>query len=174
MSSPRTRCNSRVTFATTPFRSTSRNSAPSDDDDRPDPAFDDENGLPTQGYDPKLANAISMTNFDEGIPTMWPQFESLGVALGRELEAVEPALERVSDRLGRDLTPEFARQHPDKREHLRALLQEPVLARRGPQLGEQCTGRTGFLGCTEVAADSPYLELAPKFQCGCDGSNAGQ
>ncbi len=40
--------------------------------------FNDENGLPTQGYDPKLANAISMTNFDEGIPTMWPQFESLG------------------------------------------------------------------------------------------------
>ncbi len=35
-----------------------------------------------------------------------PQFESLGVALGRELA---PRLERVSDRLGRDLGPEFAR-----------------------------------------------------------------
>ncbi len=40
--------------------------------------FNDESGLPTQGYDPKLANAISMTNFDEGIPTMWPQFEVPG------------------------------------------------------------------------------------------------
>ena len=35
-----------------------------------------------------------------------PQFESLGVELGRVLA---PRLERVSDRLGRDLTPEFAR-----------------------------------------------------------------
>jgi pimeloyl-ACP methyl ester carboxylesterase len=39
--------------------------------------FNDDNGLPSPGYDPKLANAISITNFEKGIPTMWPQFESL-------------------------------------------------------------------------------------------------
>lgn len=40
--------------------------------------FNDENGMPSSGYDPRLANSISMTNLDQGIPTMWPQFESLG------------------------------------------------------------------------------------------------
>ena len=35
-----------------------------------------------------------------------PQFESLGVEVGRELA---PQLQRLTDRIGRDLTPEFAR-----------------------------------------------------------------
>ena len=37
--------------------------------------FNDENGLPSPGHDPKLADAISMTSFEDGIPTVEPDEE---------------------------------------------------------------------------------------------------
>ena len=37
--------------------------------------FNDDNGLPAPGYDPKLAKAISL--MDGPMPELWPQFAAL-------------------------------------------------------------------------------------------------
>lgn len=90
--------------------------------------FNDENGLPTQGYDPKLANAISMTNLDEGIPTMWPQFESLGKV---PLLAIRG---ENSDILSAETYATMAEKHPGmeslvvpQQGHAPLLMDEPTL-----------------------------------------------
>jgi pimeloyl-ACP methyl ester carboxylesterase len=91
--------------------------------------FNDENGLPAQGYDPKLANAISMTNFEEGIPTMWPQFEALAklpllAIRGETSDILSPATHAA-----------MAEKHPGleslvvpQQGHVPLLTDEPTLA----------------------------------------------
>ncbi len=39
--------------------------------------FNDENGAPSPGYDPKLAKAITNLDIERDIPAMWPQFIAL-------------------------------------------------------------------------------------------------
>ncbi|MEZ5924264.1 MAG: alpha/beta hydrolase [Hyphomicrobiaceae bacterium] len=91
--------------------------------------FNDEDGLPTQSYDPALANAISMTNFDEGIPTLWPQFDSLAkvpmlAIRGESSDILSPATHS-----------EMAERHPGmeslvvpQQGHAPLLTDEPTLA----------------------------------------------
>lgn len=91
--------------------------------------FNDENGLPAAGYDPKLANAISMTNFEEGIPTMWPQFEALAKV---PLLAIRG---ETSDILSASTHASMAEKHPGmeslvvpQQGHVPLLMDEPTLA----------------------------------------------
>jgi pimeloyl-ACP methyl ester carboxylesterase len=91
--------------------------------------FNDDNGLPTPGYDPKLADAISMTSFEDGIPTMWPQFEAL---TNRPLLAIRG---ETSDILSAHTHAAMAARHPGmeslvvpQQGHAPLLRDEPTLA----------------------------------------------
>lgn len=66
--------------------------------------FNERNGRPHQGYDPKLANSFSV--LDKPLPPIWPQFEALKRVPVLVLRG------ETSDILSSETVEEMKRQHP--------------------------------------------------------------